>query len=55
MTSLIPEDISFNKNDVLYNNDNKDLFYKKLAAHRHIFEKTPYIFQLRMMDKKKNM
>jgi deoxyribodipyrimidine photolyase-related protein len=34
----------------------KDLFYKKLKAHRHIFEKTPYIFQLRMMDKKeKNM
>ncbi len=33
----------------------KDLFYKKLVAHRHIFEKTPYIFQLRMMDKKKNM
>ena len=28
MTSLIPEDISFNKNAVSYNNDNKDLFYK---------------------------
>lgn len=27
MTSLIPEDISFNKNYIMYNNDNKDLTY----------------------------
>lgn len=32
----------------------RDLFYKKLKAHRNIFEKTPYIFQLKMMDKNKN-